>query len=73
MKIIGFKEEIKKLGENSSYDFSNTEFKIVEPGFITDEEIDAFGKFSDYEKNIIKEGYSKHEKGFFPNPICALR
>lgn len=44
-----------------------------EMGSITDKEIDAFGKFSDYEKGIIKEQYSKHPKGFFPNPICALR
>ncbi|MGN2371913.1 ASCH/PUA domain-containing protein [Clostridium cagae] len=43
-----------------------------EMGNITDEEIEAFGKFSDYEKVIIKEQYSKYPKGFFPNPMCAL-
>lgn len=47
-------------------------WKVIEMGYITDKEISAFGKFSDYEKNIIKEQYSKHPKGFFPNPICAL-
>ena len=41
-------------------------------GDITDEEIDAFGRFSDYEKKIIKEMYSKYQKGTFPNPRCAL-
>lgn len=46
--------------------------EYIENGSITDEEIDAFGKFSDYEKEIIKEQYSKYPKGTFPNPICAL-
>jgi hypothetical protein len=43
-----------------------------EMGSITDKEIEAFGKFSDYEKRIIKEQYSKYPEGTFPNPICAL-
>lgn len=43
-----------------------------EMGNITDKEIDAFGKFTDEQKKIIKEQYSKYPKGFFPNPICAL-
>jgi hypothetical protein len=46
--------------------------KYVEKGSITDEEIDTYGKFSDYEKKIIKEQYSKCPKGTFPNPRCAL-
>ncbi len=46
--------------------------ECIENGNTTDEEIDAFGKFSDYEKGIIKEQYSKYPKGTFPNPICAL-
>lgn len=46
--------------------------EYIEMGSITDEEIDAFGKFSDYQKGIIKEQYSLHNKGFFPNPMCAL-
>ncbi len=43
-----------------------------EMGSITYEEIDAFGKFTDEQKKIIKEQYSKYPKGFFPNPMCAL-
>lgn len=46
--------------------------EYIEKGSITDEEIDAFGKFTDEQKKIIKEKYSKYPKGFFPNPICAL-
>lgn len=56
--LVGFEKEIT--------------WKIIEMGHITDEEIDAFGKFSDYEKRIIKEQYSKHPEGIFPNPMCAL-
>lgn len=44
----------------------------IEYGYITDEEIDLYGKFSEHEKEIIKSMYSKHTKGFFKNPICAL-
>lgn len=44
----------------------------VKMGNITDEEIDAFGKFSDYEKIVIKRMYQSHPEGTFPNPICAL-
>ena len=66
-------QEQKKKIEKSLKGFKEQiTWKIVELGSITDKEIDAFGKFSDYEKNIIKEQYSKYPKGFFPNPICAL-
>lgn len=44
----------------------------IEYGSITDEEIDQFGEFSDYEKKIIKNQYSRNKKGTFPNPRCAL-
>lgn len=47
-------------------------WKVIELGSISDEEIDAFGKFTDNQKKIIKEEYSKYPKGFFPNPVCAL-
>lgn len=43
-----------------------------EQGHITDEELDVYGKFTDREKQIIKEQYSQHDKGFFTNPRCAL-
>ena len=43
-----------------------------EMGHITDEELDTYRKFSDHEKAIIKEAYSKYPKGTFPNPGCAL-
>lgn len=64
------KEQIKDLLKVVEKEIT---WKVVEMGCITDEEINAFGEFSDYEKNIIKEQYSKYPKGFFPNPICALR
>ena len=73
MKIIGTKEEIDNLVKNSNYDFNSVTFEILEMGSITDEEIDIWGKFSDYEKQIIKKQYASHQKGFFPNPHCALR
>lgn len=41
-------------------------------GSITDEEIDDYGRFTNDEKKIIREQYSKHKKGKFPNPRCAL-
>lgn len=41
-------------------------------GSITDEELDAYRKFSDYEKDIIKKAYTSHPKGTFQNPGCAL-
>lgn len=44
----------------------------IEYGYITDEEIDAYGDFTEEERRIIKDMYSKHSKGFFKNPICAL-
>lgn len=65
----------KKLNKKVEYRIlKETTEEIIENeyGSITDEEIDAFGKFSDYQKKIIKEEYAKHEKGTFPNPMCAL-
>lgn len=44
----------------------------IEYGFITDEELDAYANFTEHEKKIIKEMYSTHKKGTFPNPRCAL-
>lgn len=73
MKIVGTKEEIDNLVESSNYNFSSVIFKVLEMGSITDEEIDSWGKFSEYEKRIIKKQYASHQKGFFPNPFCALR
>lgn len=46
--------------------------EYIEYGSITDEEIAAFGKFTNGQKEIIKAMYSRHPKGFFPNPMCAL-
>jgi hypothetical protein len=46
--------------------------KKVEMGDITEEELSCWG-FSNREKEIIKEQYRTHRKGFFPNPACALR
>jgi hypothetical protein len=63
------KEKIKDLLKVVEKEIT---WEVVEMGCITDEEIDVWGKFSDYEKNIIKKQYSKYPKGFFPNPICAL-
>lgn len=48
------------------------EWNIIEMGSITDKEIDAFGEFSEHQKEIIKKAYSNYPKGFFPNPVCAL-
>lgn len=73
MKIVGTKEEIDNLVESSNYNFSSVIFKVLEMGSITDEEIDKWGKFSKVEKRIIKKAYASHQKGFFPNPHCALR
>lgn len=58
LSAMGFNEEI--------------EWKIIEMGYITDEEIDAYGKFTDSQKEIIKKMYAEYPKGFFPNPMCAL-
>lgn len=58
-------EFLKRFDEPVSYE-------VIEYGSITDEEIDKFGKFDDYQKKIIKEMYAKYPKGFFPNPMCAL-
>lgn len=46
--------------------------EYIEKGTITDEEINAFGKFTNEQKEIIKKEYAKYPKGFFPNPMCAL-
>lgn len=63
-------------GEHKIYTFmfllNNYLKNRPELGSITDKEIDAFGKFTDEQKKIIKEQYSKYPKGFFPNPMCAL-
>lgn len=69
MKISGTREEIERI-KNSGIDLSDMEFTIV--GSITDEEIDKWAKFSDHDKAIIKDQYSKYPEGFFPNPWCAL-
>lgn len=66
------REQKQKLEEALDSFKSEISWKVIELGSITDEELDTFSKFSDYEKNIIKEEYSKHPKGFFPNPRCAL-
>lgn len=44
----------------------------IEYGFITDEELDSYAKFTEHEKKIIKEMYATHKRGTFPNPRCAL-
>ena len=41
-------------------------------GSITDEELDDYGSFTEYEKIMIKEAYANNPKGTFPNPRCAL-
>lgn len=51
---------------------TKVEVKFEIFGSITDEEIDAFGKFTKAEKKIIKKAYSEHPRGFFSNPRCAL-
>ena len=73
MKIVGTKEEIDKLVESSNYNFSSVVFKVLEMGTITDEEMESYGIFSEHEKKIIRRQYASHQKGFFPNPYCALR
>lgn len=73
MKIVGTKEEIDKLVENSNYNFSSVIFKVLEMGRISDEEIDAYGKFTDSEKRIIRNQYASHQEGYFKNPLHALK
>lgn len=73
MKIVGTKKEIDDLVESSNYNFSSVTFQVLEMGSISDDEIDEWGKFSKVEKRIIKKAYASHQKGFFPNPFCALR
>jgi len=56
--------------------FNNMEdeidWKIIEYGHITYSEIDAFGSFSDEQRDTIKKKYAENPKGTFPNPMCAL-
>ena len=48
------------------------EWNVYEPGTITDEEIYAFGVFTEDQKIIIKKMYAEYPKNTFPNPMCAL-
>lgn len=63
------KEKIEKSLENFKNEIT---WKVTEYGGITDEEIDAFGKFTVEQKEFIKKQYVKYPKGTFPNPMCAL-
>ncbi|MCB2347332.1 hypothetical protein, partial [Clostridium estertheticum] len=61
------------IGKKIDYATTSCEVEeITEQEQISDEEIDNYSKFSDREKQIIKEEYAKHPKGFYPNPRCAL-
>jgi len=63
------KEELEKeLGASKD----EVIWEILEYGSITDEELDAFGIFTEDQKLFIKEQYSKYPKDTFPNPMCAL-
>lgn len=66
-------EGSKKLKLDPKTILETINLKEIEYGSITDEELDSYAKFSDYEKEIIKKAYSMYPKGFFPNPYCALR
>jgi hypothetical protein len=46
--------------------------KKMELGNITEDELARYG-FSEEEKEIIKNEYRTHKKGFYPNPCCAIR
>jgi len=61
-KFMNYKQSLEK----------EITWKSIEMGYITDEELDAYARFSEHEKKIIKEMYAKNPKGTFPNPICAL-
>lgn len=73
MKIVGTKEEIDKLVESSNYNFSAVVFKVLEMGYISDDEIDIWGEFTEEEKRFIRKQYTTHLKGYFKSPFHALK
>ena len=72
IEITCTKEQKESIEKDLEYRNEEIAWHIVEYGSITDKEIDAFGKFTQEEKEIIKENYSKYPDGFFSNPRCAL-
>lgn len=74
LRIIGTYEEIENF--KSQYNISylyNAKIEIITNGYITDDEIDLYGRFTDEQKQRIKDMYYVHEKGFYKNPEEALR
>jgi hypothetical protein len=72
LKITGTQEEISQFISTNKLDQSTIKIEIVKMGSITDTELNNWEAFTEYQKSIIKEEYSKHPDGFFPNPFCAL-